>query len=319
MTQTAVATEPITETYDRRVRHLSEASVEKHWEAYADIDWDALAAESFHDDNTQWKLPKTDPLHSHPWYLAQSPETQAKIVKWRVVSHMRVGIEFENTLSRGLLSLALREPTGSKTFRYAYHEMIEEGQHTLMFQEFVNRSGLKPQGMPWLFRIFVNFFVHAVVRYSPERFFYAVLAGEEPVDYLQRRALRDEKPLPPLLERIFQIHVSEEARHVAFAHVFLKKQVAQLGWFRRKLLTYSAPLIVAQGAHLMMDPPREWVTRCGVPESVIREAYGKNPEWQKQIANSVRRIRDFTIEIGLMPRGARRLWQRLGVWAETEA
>src|SRR3989454_8600620 len=34
----------------------------------------------------------------------------------------------------------------SPEFRYVYHEVIEEAQHSLMFQEFVNRSGFDIPG-----------------------------------------------------------------------------------------------------------------------------------------------------------------------------
>lgn len=49
----------------------------------------------------------------------------------------------------------------------------------------------------------------------------AVLAGEEPVDYVQKRHLRSET-IHPLVERIMRIHVVEEARHVSYARGVVK-------------------------------------------------------------------------------------------------
>ena len=49
-------------------------------------------------------------------------------------------------LKRGLLEFASTLPNGAPEFRYAYHEIIEEAQHSLMFQEFVNRSGFDAAG-----------------------------------------------------------------------------------------------------------------------------------------------------------------------------
>ena len=60
---------------------------------------------------------------------------------------MKTGLVFENILQRGLLEFAMTLPNDSTEFRYAYHEVIEEAQHTLMFQEFVNRSGLDADGL----------------------------------------------------------------------------------------------------------------------------------------------------------------------------
>ena len=230
--------------YAKQVRKLSEASVHKHWEAYVDIAWDdpALAVDL---GDQRWQLLAGDPLAEHPWFKRQTAEVQTRIALTRIATSMRVGIEFENLLSRGLLIMAAKQANGSETFRYAYHEVIEEGHHTLMFQEVINRTRLPIRGLPrrhWHFlRLAQVFAVHT----RPEAFFVGVLGGEEPIDYLQRKALRSSATLHPLLERIFRIHVSEEARHVSFAQAFLRRRTAELGGFRRGLLSLTAPLIAA--------------------------------------------------------------------------
>src|SRR5213078_2166833 len=93
--------------------------------------------------------------------------------------------------------------------------------HSLMFQEFVNRSGLNPPGMPKLMQ-FGSRGVVKMGRRFPELFFLFVLGGEDPIDYVQRRELRSGQELHPLLERIMRIHVTEEARHLSFARHYLK-------------------------------------------------------------------------------------------------
>ena len=55
---------------------------------------------------------------------------------------MKIGLIFESVLKRGLLEFASTLPNGAPEFRYAYHEVIEEAQHSLMFQEFINRTDL---------------------------------------------------------------------------------------------------------------------------------------------------------------------------------
>ena len=40
--------------------------------------------------------------------------------------------------------------------------------------------------------------------------------GEDPVDHMQRQILRGTNELPPILERLMRIHVTEEARHLSF-------------------------------------------------------------------------------------------------------
>ena len=65
----------------------------------------------------------------------------------RVCAAFKVGMQFENLLQRGLLAYACRLPNGAPEFRYVHHEIIEESQHSLMFQELVNRSGMPVKGM----------------------------------------------------------------------------------------------------------------------------------------------------------------------------
>ena len=71
---------------------------------------------------------------------------RARIGLHMIATFMKIGLQFESVLKRGLLEFALELPNGSPEFRYAYHEVIEEAQHSLMFQEFVNRTRLRHPG-----------------------------------------------------------------------------------------------------------------------------------------------------------------------------
>ena len=96
----------------------------------------------------RWELPGVDKLGGHRLVPSQPPESRARIGLWRVATAMKIGLQFENLLKRGLLNYAYRLPNGSPEFRYVYHETIEEGHHGMMFQEFVNRTKLPIRGMP---------------------------------------------------------------------------------------------------------------------------------------------------------------------------
>jgi P-aminobenzoate N-oxygenase AurF len=304
--------------YSKQVRKLSEASVHKHWEAYVDISWDDADLQVSLDD-PRWRLVADDPLGSHPWYLAQPSKVQSRIALTRLASNMRVGVQFENLLSRALLTLAVKQPNGADTFRYAYHEVIEEGHHTLMFQEVINRSHLPIRGASRLNWYLMKLGQMIGTHVRPEALFFGVLGGEEPIDYFQRKALRHPETLHPLLEKIFRIHISEEARHVSFAQTYLRHCVPRLGTLRRRWLAFTTPLVTAYLAHQMMDPTKDLEKRCGVPHHVIVEAYYKNPVWQAELAESVRKIRDLAVELGIAGPLARRIWKRLGIWAPAAA
>jgi len=73
--------------------------------------------------------------------------------------------------------------------------------------------------------------------------------------------VRSGRPIHPLLRRIIQIHVTEEARHLCFAREYLRHRVTGLARHRRLQLAIGAPLILARMAQLMMRPSRQIAAR----------------------------------------------------------
>ena len=301
-----------TETYDALVRRLSHQSVVKHFDAYADVPWDDPDYRIDPDD-PRWELSTDDSLGGTAWYQAQPAEVRSRIGLHMYATFMKIGAQFEAVLKRGLLEYAAKLPNNSPEFRYAYHEVIEEAQHSLMFQEFVNRTGFDIPGLNWWQR----FGARQVVRFArtfPELFFVFVLGGEDPIDHVQRSALRSGRPVHPLLKRIMQIHITEEARHLCFARHYLKRHAAELSGFRRFVLSRRAPFILAVMAQLMMRPSSQVIRTYGIPPEVIREAYTRNPEHRRKTLEALQKVRDLLIEIGAVTPSSQRLWRWLGIW-----
>jgi hypothetical protein len=130
---------------------LSEGSVRRNFNPYTDIDWNAPEYEVTKDD-PRWVLPASDPLGRHPWYKAQPLEKQIAIGMWRQANVAKVGLHFESILIRGLMQHTFWMPNGLPEYRYCLHESVEECNHTMMFQEMVNRMGVDVPGMPRLLR-----------------------------------------------------------------------------------------------------------------------------------------------------------------------
>jgi hypothetical protein len=291
---------------------LNRQSLEKRSDAYLDIDWDAPDLQIGPDD-PRCGLFEFDPLAATDWYRSQPADVQARIGLHRVCTAFKVGMQFENLLQRGLLSYAFRLPNNAPEYRYLHHEIIEESQHSLMFQELVNRSGLPVRGMPLWLRTLATVAVPVFNRLLPEQFFILVLGGEDPVDYLQRRQLR-EGTTHPLIETIMQIHVSEEARHIAFARTYLKDLVPRLGRFRRTTLSIRTPVVLWIMAPLMVDPSSELHRVHGVPTSVLRDA--RRSEAGKALRReSVAKLRRLCRELGLMGPVAAAVWRACGLYA----
>lgn len=296
------------------VRRLSHQSVVKHFDAYADVAWDDPAMAIDRHDR-RFELAPDSPLGATEWYRSQSPATRAEIGLAGVVANMKAGLQFESILKRGLLEYAFRLPNGSPEFRYVYHEVIEEAQHSLMFQEFVNRSGLDAPGLTWDIRLGARAVIN-LARTFPALFFVFVLGGEDPIDHVQRTALRSRTDLHPLLERVMRIHVTEEARHLSYARQYLRHHVPALPRWRRRILSVAAPGILAVMSGVMMRPPGHIVERFGIPEDVIAGAYRADGPAGQELRDSLRKVRSLLDELGLVDGVGARLWKRFGLWSE---
>jgi len=313
----APAPEDRAAAYRALLAHLSRQSVAKHYDAYEDVPWDDPAY-AIDPADPRFELPATDPLGATAWYRALPQPLRARFGLELLASFARVGLQFENVLQRGLLEFAFRLPNGAPEYRYVMHEVIEEGQHSLMFQEFVNRTaaatGFDVPGLdPWM-----QFGARQVVRLArtfPELFFLFVLGGEDPIDHIQRESLRTGQYGHPLVRRISQIHVTEEARHLSFARAYLRCHVPALQRRSLFLLRVRAPLLLGQMAKLMMQPPRAMVERYAIPAAVLREAYASPAAAALRVA-ALRKPRALCVELGIAAPPFDRLWRRMGIWAE---
>lgn len=302
------------ESYTRLVKRLSEQSVRKHFDAYEDVPWDEPDY-ALDPEDARWECLVDDELKETEWFQRQPDEVRRRMGLHTIASRMKVGWQFENVLQRGLLTFAESMANRSPEFRYVHHEIIEESQHSLMFQEFVDRSGIDLPVFPLWMRL-GNRPVISSAAWFPELFFLYVLSGEEPIDFVQRRMLRENVNLHPLVRRICQIHITEEARHVCFAREYLLEHVPRLGKARLNVMRYQAPLIFAGSATLMLRPLPEMIRAFEIPREVVRSAYQRNPRHRKFLADSLRKVRELCDDLDLLTPTTIRLWQGLGVYGE---
>ncbi len=313
---TDVPTEMSDDRFDALVDRLNAMSIApgKHFDAYLDVPWDDPAC-AIEPTDPRFELDESDPLGATAWYRSQPPETRAAIGLHMVASKMRTGLQFEQVLQRGLLEYAGTLPNGSNEYRYVMHEVIEESQHSMMFQEFVNRTGIDVGGMPWWAKLGTRFIV-PMGTWFPELFMTFVIGGEDPIDHAQRKALKTRGEIHPLLERIMRIHVTEEARHLSFARHFLKNRVPSLGPVKRWWLSVATPRILGEMSGLMVMPSQEIVKAYGIPSEVVTEAYVDNPSARNDAIASMRKIRGLSRDLGLMNPVAKAVWKRKKIYAE---
>ncbi len=296
------------EEYATVLRGLSEASVARHFDAFADIDWDSPDF-IIRPDDQRWVLPAAmDPLGAHPWYQSQSLARQIEIGQWRQANILKVGLQFENILIRGIMQYVFSLPNGSPEYRYLTHEATEECHHTQMFQETINRIGVDVPGMPWIMRRVAAFLPWAA-SLVPVGFFMGVLAGEEPIDHTQKGILRAGDNIPPILARIMEIHVAEEARHISFAHQYLRRQIPHLGRVDRLVMSIMFPIIMRVLCDAIMVPPKEFRNEFNIPRKVMKDIYWRKPASRERLRGMFGDVRMLAEQAGLMNRVSLRVWK----------
>ncbi|NKY53761.1 AurF N-oxygenase family protein [Nocardia vermiculata] len=301
--------------YRESLAILSEGSVHRKFDPYLDIDWDAPEM-AMDPDDPRWVLsPELDPLGATEWYRSQPLQRRIEIGKWRTANVIKVGSAFESILIRGMLQYIMKLPNGSPEFRYCLHEMTEECNHIQMFQELVNRIGVDVPGMRPLFRVLSPYigvaggYVHAIL-------FIGILGGEEPIDHYQKALIREGDTIPPVVRRVMQIHIAEEARHIGFAGEFLTSHVERMGRVNTALCGVAFPLAMRWLAGEIMAPPRSFAREFDIPREVIDEAFWDSPTSRRILAGYFGDMRKLAGDLGLMNPVTRALWTLMKIDGE---
>ncbi|MVU81528.1 diiron oxygenase [Nocardia sp. ET3-3] len=298
--------------YANKLLLLSEGSVNKHFDPYEDIDWENPDFDA-NAKPERWILPASaDPLGRHPWYLALSDERKIAIGKYRQANVAKVGLQFESILISGMVNHTFSLPNGDAEFRYCTHEMSEELNHTLMFQEMVNRIGADVPGMGPLVRQ-LRFLGVPIAVLFPNLFFMAVLAGEEPIDHIQKDILRSGEEVHPIMRGVMSIHVAEEARHISFAHEFLKQHVPEGNVANRFVLSIAMPIVMFILGRSIATPPKKFFREFDIPEQVRKELFYGSKEAKQVFSDYFIDVRALATEIGLMNPISKRVWKLFGI------
>jgi P-aminobenzoate N-oxygenase AurF len=302
---------PTVESYRAMLDVLSEGSVRRNFDPYLDIDWDSEEFRMTPDD-PRWVLSDYHPLGGTTWYQQLPLERQIKVGHHISINAVKVGAAFESILIRGMMQFIMKMPNNSVEFRYCLHEITEECNHIQMFQELVNRSGADVPGMRKDFRL-ASPTMGMIGASLPLIFFVGILAGEEPIDHWQKQVIRQGADVPPAVLRTMEIHIAEEARHISFAHHFLRQHYPNQSRATKWLVSVSTPIIMRWLAGVIMAPPRPLATSLGIPRSVVKEAYWDGPVGSEQLASYFGDVRMLATELGTMNRTATYLWKKLRI------
>src|SRR2546426_10926371 len=83
------------DAYRDLIARLSHQSVVKHFDAYADVAWDAPEMRIDPED-PRWELSDDNPLGRTAWYKGQPQGVRARIGLPGIVANMKTGLAFES-------------------------------------------------------------------------------------------------------------------------------------------------------------------------------------------------------------------------------
>ena len=178
----------------------------------------------------------------------------------------------------------------------------------MMFQEMVNHIGRDVPGMPRLLK-WIQPYIPLVAGPLPIPFWFGILAGEEPIDHTQKNVLREGKELHPIMERVMAIHVAEEARHISFAHEYLRKRVPDLPRRKRFWLSLYVPLTMRVLCSAIVVPPKAFWKEFDIPRQVRKEVFFSSPESRQMLRDMFGDVRMLCRDTGLMNPLARLIWK----------
>jgi hypothetical protein len=106
------------------------------------------------------------------------------------------------------------------------------------------------------------------------------------------------------------IHVAEEARHISFAHEFLRRRLPQLTKRQRFWVSLYLPLTMRALCQAIMVPPRSFWQEFGIPREVKKELFFRSPDSRKWLSDMFADVRMLAHDTGLMEtRSARLMWR----------
>lgn len=197
-------------------QRLLRASAQKSFDPEVDVEWDQPLV-----DDMFYMPEHRISLYGTPLWDRMSHRQRVDLSRHEIASTASVGIWFELILLQLLARHIYDLPATSDHVRYALVEIGDECRHSVMFSRMIEKLGCPAYGPGPLAH---NLGRALKTTAAGPEVFAAILIAEEILDAFQRELMIDES-VQPLVRRISQIHVIEEARHVRYAHEELERQM----------------------------------------------------------------------------------------------
>jgi hypothetical protein len=85
------------------------------------------------------------------------------------------------------------------------------------------------------------------------------------------------------------------------------------------MLAFRVPFILGTMAGMMLRPSKSMIREYRIPKAVIKEAFDDNPEARQFVRDSIRKVRNLCVELGIVTPASKLLWKAFGIWDEPAA
>ena len=102
------------------------------------------------------------------------------------------------------------------------------------------------------------------------------------------------------MHSVMAIHVAEEARHISFAHKYLRHRVPKMSRVGRFGLSLAFPVTMRVLCDVIVIPPASFWSEHDIPKSVKKDLFWGTPESRQVLSDYFADVRMLADEIGLM-------------------
>ena len=206
---------------------------------------------SYYADAEPEGTPPASPLSLTTWFQSLSRDEQWR-VHYRLFSDVAAsGVEFEAVLQRALLGYADAIPQTDVSRSLIHQEIREEAFHSQMFEDAIAQLGVG--GSPDSALVAMAFRIVDWASSQPPMMMLAALAGEGPLDIVQRRASRCQQE-HPLIRYVCRVHVADEARHRRFAALEFERTTFSSTPRERRAIEMQGRALIAGTAIALLVP-----------------------------------------------------------------
>jgi para-aminobenzoate N-oxygenase AurF len=247
-----------------------------------DVAWASLDQDGF------WLPEQALSLYGLEAFDALSSSQRQALSRYEFIHLLQAGVWLETIfierLSRSLQQA--HEPLPHQI--YHLHEIREEAGHCLMFLELMRRSGLPLPVSPFPRLRLTNL----LARHAPfgsAVFWIAVLIGEQVPDRINRFIRQHRTGLCKAASDLANIHIVDEARHIAHAQDTLETRLRTLPHWQAPWIGKLIGTVLREFVGALFFPETELYRLAGLPSGVpwVRSARD-NPQRRQFVEELVR-------------------------------